>query len=104
MSVRIDAKGKTYTDIVRKDEVPALIQTTANLIHGHIYLRAGLRLKDELNGTAEQFIAVTDAEVYNASGQVLVRSAFLTLNKNHVVWVRPDEETLDPPNAEGAKT
>jgi hypothetical protein len=96
MTVRVDAKGKTYTDIVRKDEIPALIQTTSNLIHGHIYLRPGLRLKDELNGTAEQFIAVTDAEVYNANGQVLVRSEFLTLNKHHVVWIRPDEE---PPAA-----
>lgn len=104
MSVRIDAKGKTYTDIVHKDEVPALIQTTANLIHGHIYLRAGLRLKDEFNGTAEQFIAVTDAEVYNANGQVLVRSDFLTLNKNHVIWVRPDDDSQDRPTAEGPKT
>jgi hypothetical protein len=99
MTVRVDAKGKTYTDIVRKDEIPALIQTTSNLIHGHIYLRPGLRLKDELNGTAEQFIAVTDAEVYNANGQVLVRSAFLTLNKSHVVWIRPDEEPDAPPTA-----
>jgi len=104
MSVRIDAKGKTYTDIVHKDEVPALIQTTANLIHGHIYLRAGLRLKDELNGTAEQFIAVTEAEVYNANGQVLVRSEFLTLNKNTIVWVRPDEESKDRTGDEGPKT
>jgi hypothetical protein len=101
MSVRIDAKGKTYTDIVQKDEVPALIQTTANLIHGHIYLRAGLRQKDELNGTVEQFIAVTDAEVYNASGQVLVRSSFLTVNKSHVIWIRPDEEMRDRAIAEG---
>jgi hypothetical protein len=92
MTVRVDAKGKTYTDIVRKDEIPALIQTTSNLIHGHVYLRPGLRLKDELNGTAEQFIAVTDAEVYNANGQVLVRSEFLTLNKTHIIWIRPDEE------------
>ncbi len=103
MSVRIDAKGKTYTDIVHKDEVPALIQTSANLIHGHIYLRSGLRLKDELNGTAEQFIAVTEAEVYNANGQVLVRSDFLTVNKNHIIWVRPDEETQDRGGAEGPK-
>ena len=95
MSVRIDAKGKTYTDIVHKDEVPALIQTTTNLIHGHIYLRSGLRLKDELNGTAEMFIAVTEAEVYNANGQVLVRSDFLTLNKGQIIWVRPDEENKD---------
>jgi len=103
MSVRIDAKGKTYTDIVHKDEVPALIQTTANLIHGHIYLRAGLRLKDELNGTAEQFIAVTEAEVYSTNGQVLVRSNFLTVNKNQIIWVRPDEETHDHGGAEGPK-
>lgn len=95
MSVRIDAKGKTYTDIVHKDEIPVLMQTTSNLIHGHVFLRQGLRLKDELNGTAEQFIAVTDAEVYNTIGQVLVRSEFLTINKNQIVWIRPDEEATD---------
>lgn len=95
MSVRVDAKGKTYTDVVRKDEISALIQTLTNLIHGQLYLRPGLRLKDELNGTAETFIAVTDAEVYNANGQVLVRSQFLTLNKAHIIWIRPDEESED---------
>lgn len=92
MTVRVDAKGKTYTEVVRKDEIPALIQTIASLIHGHIYLRPGLRLKDELNGANEQFIAVTDAEVYNANGQVLVRSGFLALNRAHIVWIRPDDE------------
>jgi hypothetical protein len=97
MSVRIDAKGKTYTDVVRKDEISALIQTITNLVHGQIYLRPGLRLKDELNGTAENFIAVTDAEVYNANGQVLVRSEFLTLNKAHIIWIRPDEESEESP-------
>jgi len=104
MTIRIDAKGKTYTDIVHKDEVATLIQTTANLIHGHVYLRAGLRLKDELNGTQEQFIAVTEAEVYNANGQVLVRSNFLTINKSQIVWMRPDEETPEAPAAEASHT
>ncbi|MCC7361763.1 MAG: hypothetical protein IT317_19935 [Anaerolineales bacterium] len=99
MTTRVDAKGKTYTDIVRKDEIPALIQTVSNLIHGHLYLRPGLRLKDEFNGLAEMFIAVTNAEVYNANGQVLVRSEFLTLNKNQIVWIRPDEEQPNPPGA-----
>ena len=97
MSVRVDAKGKTYTDIVRKDELAALIQTTSNLVHGHIYIRPGLRLKDELNGAGEMFIAVTDAEVYSLNGQVLVRSEFLTVNKTHIIWVRPDEEAGDSP-------
>jgi hypothetical protein len=95
MSVRVDAKGKTYTDIVRKDHVPALIQTVSSLVHGQVYMRPGLRLKDELNGTGEQFIAVTDAEVYNSNGQVLVRSAFLTVNKAHIIWIRPDEDMHD---------
>lgn len=103
MTIRIDAKGKTYTDIVHKDEVSTLIQTTTNLIHGHVYLRAGLRLKDELNGTQESFIAVTEAEVYNANGQVLVRSEFLTVNKSQIVWMRPDEEARDPAPAEGSQ-
>jgi hypothetical protein len=91
MSVRVDAKGKIYSDIVQKDEVPSLIQTVSNLIHGNIFMRPGLRLKDELNGLSEDFIAVTDAEVYNANGQVLVHSQFLTINKSHIVWIRPDE-------------
>jgi hypothetical protein len=101
MSVRVDAKGKTYTDIVRKDEIAALVQTTSNLVHGHIYIRPGLRLKDELNGTSEMFIAVTDAEVYSLNGQVLVHSEFLTLNKSHIIWVRPDEEAADKPPEQG---
>ncbi len=95
MSVRIDAKGKTYTDIIRKDEIAVLIQTVTSLVHGLVYLRPGLRLKDELNSTSEQFLAVTDAEVYSSTGQVMVSSQFLTLNKAHIVWIRPDEEADD---------
>ena len=100
MSFRIDAKGKIFTDIVRKEEVPVLIQTVANLIHGHIFLRPEQRIKDELNSGQEYFIAVTDAEVYGADGQTLYKSQFLTLNKQHVVWIRPDEP---PPEPEGTE-
>ncbi len=92
MSIRVDAKGKVFTDIVRKDEVPALIQTLTNLIHGHIYLRPEQRIKDEFNDGKESFIAVTKATIYTASGKVLRKSEFLTINKTHIVWIRPDEE------------
>lgn len=91
MTVRIDAKGKIFTDIVRKDEVPVLMQTLTNLIHGHIFLRPEQRIKDELNAGTEQFIAVTDAEVMKPDGTLLAKSRFLTVNRAHVVWVRPDE-------------
>jgi hypothetical protein len=96
MSFRVDAKGKIFTDIVRKDEVPVLIQTVTHLIHGHIYLRPEMRIKDELNSGQEAFIAVTDAEVYAPPGrELLYRSEFLTINKQHIVWIRPDEEAED---------
>ena len=91
MTIRIDAKGKYYTNIVRKDEVPVLIQTVTNLVHGNIFLRPEQRVKDGLNETQESFIAVSDAEVFGANGQSLYRAHFLTINKNHIVWLRPDE-------------
>jgi len=90
MTYRIDSKGKIFTDVVRKDEVAVLIQTVTGLIHGHVYLRPEQRIKDELN-TDERFIAVTEAEVYGPTGEVLYHSQFLTLNKSHIIWVRPDE-------------
>lgn len=92
MSVRIDAKGKIFTDVVRKDEVPVLIQTLTNVIHGNIFLRPEQRIKDGLNDNPENFIAVTDAEIYSPAGQLLHRAGFLTVNKQHIVWLRPDDE------------
>ena len=92
MTIRVDAKGKVFTDIVRKDEVPALVQTLTNLVHGNLYLRPDQRFKDEMNQNQEQFIAVSGAVVYGPDGQVLTRSSFLTINKAHIVWIRPDEE------------
>jgi len=102
MSFRIDSKGKIFTDIIRKEEIPVLIKTTTGLIHGHIFLRPEQRIKDEMN-SGEQFLAVTDAEVFAADDKtVLYHSEFLTLNKGFVIWLRPDEEPLDeaPPPAE----
>ena len=92
MTMRVDAKGKIFTDIVHKERIPSLIQTLSNLIHGDIFLRPDQRVKDELNNNQEKFIAVTEAEIYDASGKVAYRSPFLTLNKDHIVWIRPDEQ------------
>ena len=104
MSVRVDAKGKIYTDIVHKDEIPALIQTLTNLIHGHIFVRPGVRIKDEYNNSPDRFIAVTDAQIFGANGQLMVKSDFLTINKEHIVWIRPEplpeEEEAAPAPAE----
>jgi hypothetical protein len=92
MTIRIDSKGKIFTDIVRKEEVPVLLQTLTNVIHGNIFLRPEQRIKDGLNDGQEMFIAVTNAEVFAPNGTLLHRADFLTVNKQHIVWVRPDDE------------
>jgi hypothetical protein len=97
MSVRIDSKGKIFTDVVHKDEVPVLIQTLTNVIHGNIFLRPEQRIKDGLNDSPEVFIAVTNAEIFSPGGQLLHKASFLTVNKQHIVWLRPDEERPQHP-------
>jgi hypothetical protein len=100
MSVRVDAKGKVFTEIVHKDEIPALIQTVTNLIHGHIFVRPGVRIKDDFNSNNDRFIAVTNAEIFAPNGQRLTASDFLTINKEHIVWVRPEPLPDDEDNAD----
>ncbi len=91
MSVYVDAKGKVFTDVIHKDEVSVLIQTLTGQIHGHVYVHPDHRLIDAMNGEAK-FIAVTQAEVFGPDGQVAYQSAFLTVNKQQIVWMRPDDE------------
>jgi len=77
-NVRVDARGKIFTDVV----------------HGYMFLRPDERLKDNLNEDRERFIAISDAQVFSAGGQLLHHSEFVAVNKAHIVWVRPDEDRL----------
>ena len=102
MSVRIDSKGKIFTDVVHKEEVPVLIQTLTNVIRGHIFLRPEQRIKDGLNDSPEAFIAVTSAEIFGPNGQLLQNAPFLTVNKQHIVWLLPESDRPAHPSEPGA--
>src|SRR4051812_48682863 len=91
MVTRIDDNGKTFTDRVRKERIAALVQTATHQVRGIVFCDAELRLKDELNGSQEHFIAMADAEILSSDGKVLQRTPFLTLNKQHIVWLMPIE-------------
>jgi hypothetical protein len=95
MSIEFSEKGKFFTDIVFKESVTATIQTTRCRIHGKVYMHRENRLIDEINHT-DQFIAVTDAVIFSDSGDVLYKSDFITINRNHIIWLLPHEETEDP--------
>ena len=98
MSIRYNEKGKFFTDIITKDAVPSVIQTLVTRIQGHVHVRVNERIKDELN-RGEQFVAVTDAEIFNLQGQKISQAEFVIINRDHIVWIIPDEENTN--RAEG---
>jgi hypothetical protein len=92
MVTTYDDKGKVFTQVVAKDPVVVIIQTTQNVIHGTVHIRPGLRLKDELNDQNERFLAVTDLTVSSLEKVELYRSKFMIVNREQIVWVIPEEE------------
>ena len=89
MTIEFDEKGKFFTDIVPKSAVHSVIQTTNQLVRGNVHVRQGERLKDELDEN-DLFLAVTDAAILGAEGQVLFQVPFLAVRRSHIVWVFPD--------------
>lgn len=91
MVTQYDEKGKIFTQVISKKPVPVIVQTTQHTIRGTLHVRPSERIIDELN-TSIQFIAITEASVLDLQGNLVYKSNFLTLNKEHVVWIIPDEE------------
>ena len=91
MDYRIDPKGKVFTSHVTKRCIAVIIHVENSIIHGNVYLMADNRLKDELN-SCEQFIAVTDAQVYQpGSESPLYESSAIIINKEKIDWIFPKE-------------
>ncbi|MEJ5313952.1 MULTISPECIES: hypothetical protein [Anaerolinea] len=91
MVTQYDEKGKIFTQVISKKPVPVIVQTTQHTIRGTLHVRPSERIIDELNASI-QFIAITEANVLDPQGNLLYKSNFLTLNKEHVIWIIPDEE------------
>lgn len=95
MTFEYDEKGKVYTNVVTKLPVPALVQTTLQLVRGDLHIHQGERVKDELDRD-ELFLAVTDASVLAPDGEtVLHQAAFLAVRRNQIVWIIPLEDKGD---------
>ncbi|MBI5964867.1 MAG: hypothetical protein HY863_15420 [Chloroflexi bacterium] len=91
MSIEYDEKGKFYTDIITKQPVSVVIQTSLHLIRGFVHVRQGERLKNELEND-EVFLAVTNASVVGADEKVLFAVPFMAVRRSQIVWVMPLEE------------
>lgn len=91
MSIRFDEKGKFFTDVVSKDAVQVIIQTLTHRIHGHVHIRPNERLKDEMN-QGDSFLAVTEATVFDRTGNKLYSGDFMVINREHIIWLLPEDQ------------
>lgn len=65
-----------------KDRVAIVALVGAWRVEGQVHILSGSRLTDSLNSRAKDFLAVTDARVYDAaSGAMLMDTPYLALNR-----------------------
>jgi hypothetical protein len=95
MTIHFDEKGKFFTDVIRKEAIPSVVQTMTNVIRGKIHVMPGRRFKDEIN-RLEDFFAITEAVIYNAAGKELYRCEFMVASRDKIVWIFPEQELPKP--------
>lgn len=93
MSVRYDDKGKYYTDVVIKDRIPSIIQTSIHQIQGSLHVHTDERVKDDLNQN-EKFAAITDAKIFDLQGNKIYDAEFMLINRDQIIWIIPDEKNM----------
>ncbi len=91
MATSYDEKGKFFTNVISKTPIEVIIQTTSHRISGKIHVCPEDRLKDEMN-QADPFLAITDAVIESVDGKVLYRAKFVTIHRDHVIWILPVNE------------
>jgi hypothetical protein len=92
MITHFDDKGKIFTDVVQKIPVGVTVQLASQRLHGMIHLRAEKRIKEEMNNS-ETFLALTQVEVFDASGtELLLSTEFMAVNKQQIVWIVVDSD------------
>ena len=97
MSVIIDNRPpRSPGDFIRKDQIPVLIQMISGMLQGYIYVRQGQRVVDSLNH-GDAFLAVTDAQFYDGNNVLMAGTYFITVNRAHIVWIRPDDVPVSDP-------
>lgn len=82
-----------FSDKIEKVAKKVVLQTLNDVILGDFHYRPRLRLIDELI-SGDQYLAITDATVYDKSGRVRFRSNFLSVNRDHIVLIIPWEEMI----------
>ena len=86
-----NGQNKNIARRVHKIAVPCLVALNGQTIQGQVHVRQDARIKDELD-SAPHFLAITDARIYDAEGRLLYETDFVAVNKEHVLWVLPQQD------------
>jgi hypothetical protein len=85
-----DATASNPVLFVPTQTTGVAVRTRDQLVVGLMHARPQKRLKDELNGNSDKFLAVTAARVYDAAtSRLLYEAAVVLLASDHVVSVTP---------------
>lgn len=70
---------------VKKSEVRVIAVVDGWRIEGNMHILTGSRLTDAINSKAKDFLAVTDALIYEAkTGALLFETPYLALNRDSI--------------------
>jgi hypothetical protein len=84
--------GKVFGELeIRKTPTSVIMRTATDLITGDFHVRGAMRLIDELNHE-DKFAALTNAQVIGPDGSVKVRSKFMAVNRDQIIWLLPKTE------------
>jgi hypothetical protein len=66
-----------------------IILTRSYRIKGHIHLQPGARITDYMIDSKD-FMAMTDVEVWDLDGRLVMTSPFVDVSRDHIEIVTPD--------------
>ena len=71
--------------LTQKDKVPVVIYAGEWRVEGNLHVLADSRLTDALNARSKDFLAVTDAMIYDAkTNAIIARTKFLDINRTSI--------------------
>jgi len=77
---------------VEQSEIEVIIFMDKTRVEGKLHLPSGGRLTDYMALAERQFVPVTNAKIFIATGNELVYSvSFLSLNKDFIAFIFPKE-------------
>ena len=75
---------------VPTETMAVAVRTADQLLVGFMHARPQKRLKDELNGNSDHFLALTSARVYDGAGsRLLYEASVVLLDSGSIVTVTP---------------